>query len=116
MDILGLAQPKPASTGLKRPYSADLIEQRRQVLDGPQGSDSAGSAPSLKDIVGFTVPRDLDDASYTLPVSITPEVPSNMAQLRYQSVLPRVSGHTLTNSTSISLPKHWFGPGTWLRG
>ena len=62
--------------------------------------------------VGFTAPRDLEDANYTHSLPISPDGPLNMVLARYQKALPRVAGHTLTNSTSIDLPKHWFGPNT----
>ena len=89
-----------------------MSEQRRQALTASSINEEAAPIPNLKDIVGFTAPRNLEDANYTHSLPISPDGPLNMVLARYQKALPRVAGHTLTNSTSIDLPKHWFGPNT----
>lgn len=109
--MVGIGQPKPLPTGLKRPYSADTTEKQHSGAGVPKNNQATDIVPSLKDLVGFVAPRDCDDANYTLlPRALyqQTELTESTVLARYHSALPFVSGHTMTNSTSINLPKHWF--------
>ena len=113
MDVVGFGQPKAVPTGLKRPYSADPAEKQPHVLNIVKHDKAVSIVPSLKDLVGFTAPRDFDDTNYTRMPSHSmhqEETSKNTVLRRYQSALPCVAGHTMTNSTSIGLPELWFGP------
>ena len=112
MDV-SAGQSKQAPTGLKRPYSADLSEQRNRAFD--QTAHKV-KVPGLKDIVGFAAPRDRADADYSvIPLSESLEVPANTVLQHYQTVLSFDVGHTMTNSTSINLPRHWFSSTAHMR-
>lgn len=114
MDITGIEQPKQAPTGLKRPYSADATEQRHR---SQISSVNEAKSLNLKEVIGFTAPRDRTDADYILlsRPETHKEIPTNIALKQYQTVVSGNGGHTMTNSTSIVLPKHWFGSGTHSR-
>ena len=94
-------------TGLKRPYSAGGLGSGKEIL---------GPGTSLKDLIGFAAPRDCGDAEYTVVASPPmSKVCANSVLKNYQSVFSNDAGHTMTNSTSIDLPRHWFGAGAQVR-
>ena len=60
--------------------------------------------------------RDCGDAEYTVVASPPmSKVCANSVLKNYQCVFSNDAGHTMTNSTSIDLPRHWFGAGAQVR-
>ena len=100
----GTGQLKPVSTKLKRPYSSSSLESHRNAPADPRVDHS------LRYLIGFAAPRDLMDAEYALLAR--PPASQKAPSKHYQNILSYENGHTMTNSTSIDLPKHWFGSGT----